>query len=643
MDNYYSGKGSRYIRNHFPHHIMNDYLRIENKYIREIGDREFWDNLPDRLKNHYVENAEKYLDYEWKSIPAYDTYMGFYEKGNRDDALAFEMKTVLGLLATAECIQNKGRYLPQIVNGIFSIAEQTTWAGAAHLINCGEAKERLPEYDDVVLDLRAAETAVLFSYVYGSLKKKLDEISPVICGRIVYEVNRRMLKPYLEKDSYWWMCFGIDLSYWNVNNWNAHMNKCVIYCALTLCDNKRECYKILNKAIDSLDVFVDSYPDDGSCNEGPRYWNMAGGNLSYALDLLDHAMYEKSNIFKNSKIRNMMDYVLDMRIAGNYFASVADAHGKEVGNPYILFNIGEMFDEESFRNEARIMFRFSQKCLPSDFEPIRDFVCMRDYKALTEYTDLVDKGKLNAWMEGIQLLISRETEERDKGLYMCVKGGHNGESHNHNDIGSIIVYKDGKPIMIDVGIGTYTKDTFGENRYTKVWPTNGYHHNIPVINGIAQREGSRFTASDVKCTLSEQVDRLSLQLKDAYDIQDKIHDLTRNVVLDRTRSVIEMTDEFDFDKEMSFESILMLQNKPEIVCQKVAKPETFQETVIEQRTEILFPECRITVETLQPVEFEVEEILLEDGALSGVWGDRIYRLVVKQQDVKIGRISYVIK
>ena len=637
MDNYYSGRGGRYIRNHFPHHVLNDHFRVKNKYIRKINDREFWGNIPDELKTHYIENAEKYLIYEWKSIPAYDTYIGFYEKGIRNDALAFEMKSALGFLTTAECIENSGRFLPQIINGIFAIAEQTTWAGAAHFMNCGEAKERLPEYNDVILDLRAAETAVLFAYTYGCLKEKFDEVSPVISRRIVYEVNRRMLKPYLERDSYWWMGFGIDLSYWNVNNWNTHMNKCIIYCALTLCDNKRECYKILNKAIDSLDIFVDSYPDDGSCNEGPSYWNMAGGNLSYALDLLNHAMYEKSSIFENQKIRNMMDYVLNMRIAGNYFASVADAHGKESGNPYILFNIGEMFNEESFRNEARIMFRFSKQCLPADFEPIRDFVCMRDYVAITGTADVVEKGKLNVWMEGIQLLISRETEARDKGLYMCAKAGNNGESHNHNDIGNIMIYKDGKPVIIDVGIGTYTKDTFGENRYTKVWTTNGYHHNIPVINGTAQKEGSKFTASDVKCILSEQADRFSLRLKNAYDIQDKIHDLIREAVLDRTKAMIVITDEFDFAEEMSFENIFMLQNKPKIVQHEAKKSKG------EQETEILLPGCRFTVKTSQPVEFEVKEITLEDAALSGVWGERIYRLSVKQKAVKCGKMEYIIK
>lgn len=623
--NYYSGKGGKYIRNHFPHHILDDYLRIENKYIKNISDRMFWEGLPDELQKHYLEKAERYLDYDWKSIPAYDTYMVFHIEGIRNDELALEKRNALGFLVTAECIENSGRFLPQIVNGIFSIAEHTTWAGSSSLANCGAAKECLPEYDDVVLDLRVVETGALFAYVYGSLKEKLEKISPVICRRIKHEVSRRILKPYLESNDYWWMCQKLDLSYWNINNWNTHMNLHIIYAALVLCDSKKECYQVINKAIDCLDVFVDSYPDDGSCNEGPSYWYMAGGDLSYALDLLNYAMWGKSNIFTNEKICNIMNYILNMRIAGNYFASVADAHGKEKGNPYTLYNIGTIFGNEAFINEAGVMFHFMEHHFPKDFFPIKDFVCMKYYRALTELGEVIDVGKKSVWLDGVQLLMSRESELRDKGFYMCVKGGHNGESHNHNDIGNVIVYKDGKPVMIDVGIGTYTKDTFGENRYTKVWSTNGYHHNIPIIDGNPQKEGPMFASTNVECVMTDNVDMISMQLKGAYTNQDKIQNLTRKVALDRTGGEIELTDIFVFKDAMNFESILMLQDKPAIRGQ-----------------EIVLPTCKIKVEATLPVSLECTQIPLEDMALSVVWGPQIYRLVVKTEEAKSGRLKYVI-
>ena len=76
----------------------------------------------------------------------------------------------------------------------------------------------------------------------------------------------------------------------------------------------------------------------------------------------------------------------------------------------------------------------------------------------------------------------------DQGLYLAVKGGHNGESHNHNDLGNFVVYSDGKPLFIDAGVGAYTKRYFGPGRYD-VWHTCSDYHNCATFNGVTQKNG----------------------------------------------------------------------------------------------------------------------------------------------------------
>ena len=71
---------------------------------------------------------------------------------------------------------------------------------------------------------------------------------------------------------------------------------------------------------------------------------------------------------------------------------------------------------------------------------------------------------------------------RRGGLYVAAKGGHNGESHNHNDIGNFIVYADGEPEIIDVGNCVYTAKTFGAERY-ELMNTRSKNHNVPLIGG----------------------------------------------------------------------------------------------------------------------------------------------------------------
>ena len=46
------------------------------------------------------------------------------------------------------------------------------------------------------------------------------------------------------------------------------------------------------------------------------------------------------------------------------------------------------------------------------------------------------------------------------GFFFGAKGGFNAESHNHNDVGSCVMYFDGKPCLIDLGREEYTAKTF---------------------------------------------------------------------------------------------------------------------------------------------------------------------------------------
>ncbi len=71
------------------------------------------------------------------------------------------------------------------------------------------------------------------------------------------------------------------------------------------------------------------------------------------------------------------------------------------------------------------------------------------------------------------------------GWYLAAKGRYNAESHNHNDVGSFIVAVGGQPLLIDVGVETYTKNTFSAARYD-IWTMQSEYHNLPVVDGQGQ-------------------------------------------------------------------------------------------------------------------------------------------------------------
>jgi len=60
-------------------------------------------------------------------------------------------------------------------------------------------------------------------------------------------------------------------------------------------------------------------------------------------------------------------------------------------------------------------------------------------------------------------MMARAQEGSVQGLYLAAQAGNNGKSHNHNDVGNFIVYSEGMPAIIDVGVETYTAKTFTRN------------------------------------------------------------------------------------------------------------------------------------------------------------------------------------
>ena len=85
--------------------------------------------------------------------------------------------------------------------------------------------------------------------------------------------------------------------------------------------------------------------------------------------------------------------------------------------------------------------------------------------------------------------LARTAAGTSRGLTLAIKGGHNGEHHNHNDVGSVVVAVDGVPVIVDAGRPTYTAQTFGPDRYA-IWTMQSGWHNVPEIRGTAQGQGA---------------------------------------------------------------------------------------------------------------------------------------------------------
>ena len=95
----------------------------------------FWcDSIPAAMRQSYIRYGEQYLGRPWTVLP-WTVFAENKINGNRVnyEAVCFEKRRQLAALVMAEIIEGKGRFLDQLINGVFLSCEMTSWALSAHM------------------------------------------------------------------------------------------------------------------------------------------------------------------------------------------------------------------------------------------------------------------------------------------------------------------------------------------------------------------------------------------------------------------------------------------------------------------------------------------------------------------------------
>jgi hypothetical protein len=168
---------------------------------------------------------------------------------------------------------------------------------------------------------------------------------------------------------------------------------------------------------------------------------------------------------------------------------------------------------------------------------------------LLQYVDKLSKTKAEEpKSEAFYPNLGVATMRSKGGLFVAFKGGNNGESHNHNDLGTMEIFADGKPLLIDCGVGEYTAKTFSKERYD-IWTMQSQYHNCPQVNGFNQKEGKEYVADLVMIGHKHGKEKLSnnylLNLTKAYPEEAMIEDYMRDVELKGEE--IKITDVYKFN------------------------------------------------------------------------------------------------
>ena len=570
-----------------------------------IDNRALWDNLPPEMKKEITDKAAKY-GFSGSDYISLSLFRDFKKTGNRKrlENVYFEKRRKLSNLVLAECVHGKGEYIDLIEEGVWALLSEPSWVIPAHNSYIRDTEQAdTPLLWRPVLDLFACETGEILALTRCTLGSRLN---PVLVKDMEWALYQRIVLPYIS-DSFWWMG-----GQGPVNNWSPWCTQNVLIAALSLdhLDEKTR-FKVIRQAVATLDLFIDGYPEDGACGEGASYYHAAALALFGALRLVEEAtMRDFSPVYGNEKIKAMAGYIEDVHIAGEMYLNYADCSpkagwlgareflfAKATGNSAMAHHAALDYMKYGFEEEDNSYNLYYKLLGVSSYYEVK--------KEAERKLDL-SKPAFKCFADS-QLAIWRE-----KDITFAIKGGSNGESHNHNDVGSIILYKGDKALLCDIGVETYTKTTFSPERYT-LKPMQSAYHNLVNFSSVMQKDGEEYKAENVRFDENSSY----MVLTGAYPENDGLRFYSRSTVLDRAKPEITVTE--DFDTSLTPVLSLITREKPEMKDGK-----------------LVFESFCITFGG--NVKCETETMEITDARLRAAWPERLYRNLVTLE----GPLSWVI-
>jgi hypothetical protein len=507
----------------------------------KASERTAWAKMPAAARKAAVSEAEATANAPWPSLPA-TLFLEFKRDGNRIryEAARSDRRKRIRALALAECFEGKGRFLDALLDGLWLTCEETYWGIPAH-VYLQAAGPGLPDAAEPTVDLFAADTGSLVAWVDYLLGEELGALSPLVRPRLTGEVRRRVLEPCWAREDFWWMGFDGSRA---VNNWNPWINSNWLTCALLLEEDEGRRGATVAKVLRSLDRFLDAYHPDGGCNEGPGYWGHAGGSMFECLDLFHSATGGRADFFGAPLVGEIGRYVYRAHIDENWYVNFADASAQTMMEGDLVYRFGKRI------GDARLMEHGAWAVQRAPERVLAGSSIARQLEAMVHHEEEM-KAKAgpallrDVWLPQTHFFAARMKEGSADGLYLAAQGGHNAESHNHNDVGNFIVYADGAPVLIDIGVETYTAKTFSPRRYD-IWAMQSAWHNLPTLNEVMQSAGRRFEARECRQAADDAGASLSMEIARAWPEAAGVESWQRRFQLDRRSGEVVVVDTASF-------------------------------------------------------------------------------------------------
>lgn len=301
----------------------------------------------------------------------------------------------------------------------------------------------------------------------------------------------------------------------------------------------------------------------------------------------------------------MGEYISRSYVGKGWVVNFADAAAKGGGDAAIIYRYGKAVNSKEMMGYAAYLDKISEK--PELYFRRDIYQTLQTVRYHKEMLQVVPKHEiaLNTWYPETQFCYMKD----NNGFFLAAKAGHNNESHNHNDVGTFSLYLDATPLFIDAGVGTYTRQTFSKDRYT-IWSMQSNYHNLPMINGVAQKEGAEYKGT--KVLFDAQKRTFTANIATAYPKEANVENWTRSYTLRNGKLVI--NDQFQLTKALKNNELHFL------TCGKV------DASVLGQIKITVNGKSVVMLYDKKVFTAQIDTIALTDKRLTSVWGNELYRI-----------------
>ena len=529
------------------------------------SDRPAWNRVvSDKRLANITSEIRKLADKVQKSpIPELKAseFALYRQTGNRNiyEEKYFAVRHNLEMLVLAECLEGKGKYINRIVDYIWAICSEPCWTIPAH---AWDNDDVLPSYKYTRNDLFATQTGLLLAFTLDLMENELAAFSPHLVDRIRQNIINRLIIRFESGEPDRW--------YDGHSNWTAWCCCNLLGAAVAaLKDDPARLEKVIRKLAEINDHYYRKFSDDGACDEGPGYWAHSPVEFCRFIEQAISAGVLSAEIYNDEKLRAMIQYISNVHLGNGSFFSYSDNEVKMPNLPCGLLSLlAKRLNDDNIAIFAKQAFHnFKNEKTPGKYNSNLHSALLGNLLELF----CVPESQLQNVRDNTKFYFSRGyLFGRCGKLGYGVKGGNNGEGHNHNDVGHFVISHNGKFIICDLGSATYSKDYFSDRRYDNIL-CNGSGHNMPLFNGTGEVYGKEKVPQSIIFNDANGVVSCTIEAQGTYSGDLDLQSVKRKFMFDRKRKNFKITDSWICGKEYKTECVFFTAVKPEKVSEHEIK------------------------------------------------------------------------